>query len=155
MTIRRAYDGEGAALADVYLQVRRENAAVIPPVAHSDDSVREWWSTVLPQRDDIWVAEQGGAVVGVMALQAPDWLDQLYVAGAAAGRGIGSALLEVARRELGGQVQLWTFQANTAARRFYERHGFRAVEETDGDNEEGSPDVRYLSVGRQREHERS
>ena len=35
------------------------------------------------------------------------------------------------------------FQKNEGARRFYERHGFTAVEWTDGDNEEGAPDVRY------------
>jgi hypothetical protein len=29
------------------------------------------------------------------------------------------------------------------ARRFYERHGFVAEATTDGDNEEGAPDVRY------------
>ena len=147
VSIRRAYDDEGPALADLYLCVRRENADVIPPVVHSDDSVRDWWSTVLPGRAELWVAELDGAAVGVMALERPDGLEQLYVAGSAAGRGIGSALLAVARRELGGRVQLWTFQANTGARRFYERHGFVAVEQTDGDNEEGAPDVRYLSVG--------
>jgi hypothetical protein len=39
---------------------------------------------------------------------------------------------------------LWTFQTNTGARRFYERHGFVAVDETDGSaNEERAPDVRY------------
>ena len=27
--------------------------------------------------------------------------------------------------------------------RFYERHGFTAVAATNGDNEEGAPDVRY------------
>lgn len=147
MTIRRAHDDEGATLADVYLWVRRENAGAIPPVAHSDESVRHWWSTVLMSRDDLWVAELEGEVVGVLALRHPDWVDQLYV--------VGAALLAVARRELGDRLQLWTFEANTGARRFYERHGFSAVEQTDGDNEEGAPDVRYLSVGGEREHRTS
>ena len=44
----------------------------------------------------------------------------------------------------GDQVQLWTFQSNAGARRFYERHGFVAVQTTDGDNEEQAPDIRYL-----------
>lgn len=144
LVIRRAREDEGAALADLYLRVRRDNAESIPPVAHTEESVREWWSVVLPRRDEIWVAERAGETVGVLALRRPDWLDQLYVVGPASRRGVGSALLEVARRELGGQLQLWTFQANAGARRFYERHGFVAVEQTDGDNEEGAPDVRYL-----------
>lgn len=155
VTIRRAYDDERATLGDLYLRVRRENAAVIPPVVHPDESVRQWWSTVLPARDEIWVAELAGEVVGVMALRRPDWLDQLYVVGSAAGRGIGAALLAVARRELGARVQLWTFAANTGARRFYERHCFVVVEQTDGDNEEGAPDVRYLSVGGEGDHRTS
>ena len=39
-------------------------------------------------------------------------------------------------------LQMWTFQANGGARRFYERHGFVVMEATDGDNEERAPDVR-------------
>jgi hypothetical protein len=38
----------------------------------------------------------------------------------------------------------WTFQRNKAARRFYERHGFTLVRETDGArNEEKEPDAEY------------
>jgi ribosomal protein S18 acetylase RimI-like enzyme len=41
-------------------------------------------------------------------------------------------------------LQLWVFQKNVGARRFYERHGFRLVELTDGaGNEENEPDARY------------
>jgi hypothetical protein len=40
---------------------------------------------------------------------------------------------------------LWTFQVNGPARRFYERHGFIAVERTDGHgNEEREPDIGYI-----------
>ncbi len=41
-------------------------------------------------------------------------------------------------------LELWTFQVNARARRFYERHGFVEVDRTDGGhNEERQPDVRY------------
>lgn len=33
------------------------------------------------------------------------------------------------------------------ARRFYERHGFVVVDATEGDNEEGAPDVCYQWLG--------
>ena len=60
------------------------------------------------------------------------------------GRGIGSALLAVAKRERPQGLRLWAFQTNTGARRFYERHGFVEVRRTDGrDNEERAPDVLY------------
>ncbi len=41
-------------------------------------------------------------------------------------------------------LQLCTLQSNTGAHRFYEGHGFVAVERTDGrNNQEQAPDVRY------------
>lgn len=41
-------------------------------------------------------------------------------------------------------LNLWTFQRNRRARRFYELNGFAAVRETDGSsNEEKEPDVLY------------
>jgi putative acetyltransferase len=39
------------------------------------------------------------------------------------------------------RLSLWTFQANEGARRFYAREGFAEVRMTEGDNEEGLPDV--------------
>lgn len=60
------------------------------------------------------------------------------------GLGLGSAMVERAKASMPQAVQLWTFQSNTAVHRFYERHGFVAVESTDGSqNEERAPDVRY------------
>jgi len=44
-------------------------------------------------------------------------------------------------------LSLWTFQKNTAARASYERHGFEAVDETDGAaNEEREPDLLYTWI---------
>ncbi len=75
-----------------------------------------------------------------------DWIEQLYVLPDAQGRGIGSALLAIAQQGA-DQLQLWTFQRNARARRFYEARGFVSIEETDGGrNEEQEPDVRYLWI---------
>ncbi|WP_327002107.1 GNAT family N-acetyltransferase [Dactylosporangium sp. NBC_01737] len=42
-------------------------------------------------------------------------------------------------------LQLWTFASNTAAQRFYLRHGFVVAETTDGSlNEERAPDIRFV-----------
>ncbi|WP_422110095.1 GNAT family N-acetyltransferase [Bradyrhizobium elkanii] len=55
----------------------------------------------------------------------------------------GGALLEIARQDA-GRLQLWTFQRNARARRFYETRGFVADEETDvSGNEEREPGVHY------------
>ncbi len=81
-------------------------------------------------------------VIGFLALRA-GWIDQLYVAPGQQGRGIGSRLIALAKAA-SPVLQLWTFQRNAGARRFYEHHGFVAVETRDGsDNEEQEPDIRY------------
>ena len=76
-----------------------------------------------------------------------DDLDWLWVLPEAQGTGIGSALLSHARQQRPGGLALWVFASNAPARRFYERRGWRAVRGTQGDNEEGAPDVRYVWGG--------
>ena len=84
-----------------------------------------------------------GSIVAMMVL-AEGWIEQLYVAPDWRGRGLGDRLVALAKGRQPAGLQLWTFQVNGPARRFYERHGFRVVELTDGrGNEELEPDVRY------------
>jgi GNAT superfamily N-acetyltransferase len=74
----------------------------------------------------------------------PGAVEHLYVHPVHQGQGLGSALLRLAMRENTG-LKLWTFQRNTNARRFYEKHGFIADRMTDGmGNEEREPDMRYV-----------
>ena len=65
----------------------------------------------------------------------------LYVSSAAQGNGVGKALLDHAKQRA-DRLELWTFQANEGARRFYAREGFVELRETDGArNDENLPDV--------------
>ena len=90
----------------------------------------------------LWGAFDEAEMVGLIGFR-EGWVDQLYVLPAAQRRGIGAALLAIAQ-ETFPALQLWTFQRNALARRFYERRGFVAVQETDGArNEEKEPDVLY------------
>ena len=57
--------------------------------------------------------------------------------------GLGSQLVQLAKELRPAGLELWTFQTNVGARRFYESHGFVATAMTDGTNEERAPDVRY------------
>ena len=140
--LRRATAGDAPAVADVFLASFK---ATYPSfrVVHSDDDVRGWIAdTVIPDTD-CWVAVDSGRVVGMMGLT-PGWVDHLYVAPDRLGQGIGRRLLDIAKRRSDGRLQLWTFQVNDRARRFYERNGFQAVELTEGSgNEEREPDVRF------------
>lgn len=75
-------------------------------------------------------------------------VEQLYLEPGWTGRGIGSVLIGLAKERRPAGLELWTFQVNAGARRFYERHGFRVAEITDGSaNEERQPDVRYVWPG--------
>ena len=98
---------------------------------------------MLPQLD-VWVADQDDRVVGFIACS-PTTVEQLYIDPEHTGGGIGSFLLRTAEDHRLGGLDLWTFQVNDGARRFYARHGFTEVELTDGSgNEEGQPDVRLV-----------
>ncbi len=82
------------------------------------------------------------ALIGFIAFR-EGWIDQLYVLPGEQGKGVGAALLGVAKAA-SASLLLWTFQKNARARRFYESHGFLAIEETDGaGNEEREPDLLY------------
>jgi len=90
----------------------------------------------------VHVAEDNGTVVGFCARHGDD-LDALYVAAAKRGQGVGAALLRDAQSAV-DRLELWTFQANEGAQRFYLRHGFVEVQRTDGSgNDERLPDIQY------------
>ena len=95
------------------------------------------------ERDEIWVEEEMGTVTGFAGVSS-DTLTHLYVDPDHQARGTGTALLDHAKTLRPGRLELWVFQKNEGARRFYERHGFRLVRLTDGaDNMEKEPDALY------------
>jgi GNAT superfamily N-acetyltransferase len=130
-------------MAEVWL---RSFAAALPTVcrAHDDDAVRNWFSHVVMEQCEAWVAVAGGRVVGLLVLAGAE-LEQLYLDPPWRGRGLGGQFMALAKRQRPQGLHLWTFQVNGPARRFYERHGFVPVERTDGlRNEEREPDIRYV-----------
>ena len=142
-TVRRATPADARAVADVYLRSRHESVPAIPPPVHSDDDIRRWFATVVLPEREVWVANDGTDVLALLVLEG-EWVDQLYVDPPWFGRGLGSALLARAQARRPGGLQLWAFESNHRAHRFYERHGFVLEEKTDGSgNEERAPDRRY------------
>ncbi len=140
--LRRAGPRDADAIVDVYLASLK--ATYDFPPAHTDAEIRQWICGELIPTQEVWVAAaHDGTIVALMALTA-DMLDQLYVAPGSTGHGIGSRLLGLAKTLRPGGLDLYTFQANSGARRFYERHCFVEVARGDGSgNEEGQPDIRY------------
>lgn len=117
------------------------------PELHSPEDDRWFLREIVLPNDEVWLVERDGQVVGWVGVgtrEGIDFLTHLYVAPGHQGAGIGSELIHRAKERVPGGFRLWVFQQNTGARRFYERHGLRLVELTDGSgNEEKEPDALY------------
>lgn len=141
MLVRPARTHDADAVAEVHVSSFR--TLTFLPLIHTDEEIRTWNTSEMFPQHEVWVAELNGEVVGYAALSG-ELLGHLYVRPADQDRGVGSALLDVVKRERPYGFRFWVFQRNEGARRFYERHGCRLVELTDGaGNMEREPDALY------------
>jgi GNAT superfamily N-acetyltransferase len=141
VSIRRAGANDVVETAAVFTAAFASMTFV--PKLHDATEDLEFVRDLIAEKE-VWVAERDRRILG-LACWYDGWLEQLYVDPAHHNEGAGTALLHRVMAEYGKGFQLWTFQANAGARRFYERHGFVAAEFTDGShNEEKTPDVRYV-----------
>ncbi len=137
-TLRAATSADADEVAELCRRTRQTALPFLPDL-HTLAEDRVYFRDVVFAGDEVRVAERDGRLLGVIAF-GNGWVSQLYVDPAEHGHGIGSALLRLAM-ESQPELQLWTFQKNAGALRFYERHGFALVRTTDGDNEEREPDA--------------
>jgi len=138
--IRAATVADAPAVARVFGATRALMTYL--PVLHTADEDRAFFAEQLRLHATL-VAEVDGVIVA-FAIHGRDRLHQLHVAPRWQGRGLGAELLARVKLALPDGFDLWTFQANTGAQRFYARHGLTCVERTDGSrNEEHVPDARY------------
>jgi ribosomal protein S18 acetylase RimI-like enzyme len=113
------------------------------PRLHTDEETMDFIANIVMRDQEVLVAEAEGAITGFIAMH-EDVVHHLYIRPDLRRHGIGSALLERAKERMPTGFRLWVFQQNLAARRFYEKHGLRVIEETDGSrNEERTPDALY------------
>jgi ribosomal protein S18 acetylase RimI-like enzyme len=138
VVLRAATVADADAVAALCRRTRQIALPYLPDLhTYAEDCV--YFRDVVFAGDEVHVAKRDGSLLGAIAF-GNGWVSQLYVDPAAHGRGIGSALLRLAM-DAQPELQLWTFQQNFAALRFYARHGFTVVHTTDGDNEEHEPDA--------------
>lgn len=138
---RLAGAGDAEAIARLF---RRTRELCLPylPTLHTPEEDFDYFSNHVLAESEVWVAESGECTIGFCAF-ADAWLHHLYIAPEAQRGGIGSRLLRIALSKC-LVMNLWVFQQNAAAIRFYESHGFRLVKTTDGsENEERVPDALY------------
>jgi GNAT superfamily N-acetyltransferase len=137
--IRRATSEDTDEIARIFVAAR-DRMTYLPRMPDED---RTGFGAWIIGRHEVWVAEDLGRVAGFAALST-GMLDHIYMDPDAQNRGLGSLLLGTVKARLPDGFQLWVFQKNEGARRFYERHGLRLLELTDGeDNMEREPDALY------------
>jgi GNAT superfamily N-acetyltransferase len=157
--VRRASVVDAEAIADVQSRtwfdaydgivdraVMEERAAIRPAR----------WREHLEDGTPTWLAEAHGAALGIMSAgpsrddDAPPrtgelWM--LYVAPEAQGHGVGRTLLDTAaatwREEGFTEATLWVFEANAAARGFYEHVGWAHDAAAGVQPDAWAPEVRY------------
>jgi ribosomal protein S18 acetylase RimI-like enzyme len=89
------------------------------------EQAKYFWTEVAPKHQ-IQVAYLGGQLVGFVAASAES-VSQLHVRVGHHRRGIGSQLLDWAKKRSAGHLWLYTFAQNVIARAFYESQGFQAT----------------------------
>jgi putative acetyltransferase len=138
VTFRVAGPHDVEVICDIFA---RSRAAALPflPLLHSREEDLQFFRGYLGTGTVTLAMRE--APVGFLA-ESEGWVDHLYLDPLQRGQGIGAALmrLTMTRQET---LQLWCFAENHPARRFYERLGFRQIGGTEGDNEEGLPDILY------------
>lgn len=136
--LRTYTDADEAAAIELW---RRSWQSAYPAI---DFSARlDWWRTrwrnELVPRAQIVVAEDGGALVGLVTIDpATGYLDQIVVAPEAWGQGVAEALLAAAADVSPAGIDLLVNQDNTRALHFYAKHGF-AVTGTEVNPRSGAP----------------
>lgn len=107
---------------------------------HEDDRAH---ARLLLDETEVTVACKGRSVMGFMALRDTS-IHSLYLAPDLRGQGIGRRFVDEAKTRH-CCLDLWTFQANLRARRFYASQGFYATRLTNGEgNDEKLPDVQMV-----------
>lgn len=141
LAIRTAVAGDADAIARVFSPSLR--LLTFLPELHTVEEDRWFVKNIILKECEVTVAEHRNSIVSFIAIE-NDEIRLLHTHPDFIGRGAGSLLLDAATNTGVAALELWCFQANSRARRFYEERGFRPIRFTDGArNEEKIPDVRY------------
>ncbi|HZH11908.1 MAG TPA: GNAT family N-acetyltransferase [Microvirga sp.] len=139
-TLRKASFEEAGEVARLHRYVVRTCLPFLPDLHTPEEDLWYFTNRFFPEHQ-VWVYAEG-SIKGYCGFR-EGCVSHLYVSPEVQGKGVGSMLLRKAM-EAYSPLRLWVFQRNAPAISFYERHGFRLIETTDGaGNEEKEPDALY------------
>jgi GNAT superfamily N-acetyltransferase len=137
--IRRATREDAPAISELFVRARDEMTYLPRIPEHVRPRLGRWFL----DRAELWVVQEEERIVGFAGLSGSE-LTHLYTDPSAQNRGVGRTLLDHVKNLRPERLELWVFQKNEGARRFYERQGFVLVRLTDGArNIEREPDALY------------
>ncbi|WP_325894862.1 GNAT family N-acetyltransferase [Grimontia sp. NTOU-MAR1] len=119
----------------------KERALGIPE-AHDLEAHRYYLNRILTASNRVYLAleKRSERVLGMIAFD-QNFITQLYVDCDYQNQGIGSVLVDLAKETTSQNLQLYTFEMNAPARRFWKKHGFEEKQVGQHNNEEGLVDV--------------
>lgn len=136
-SIRRSTAADGVAASAIFDAARSASLSFLP-ILHSREEDDAFFSAAMT--GEAWVAVDPDDQPLAFAAFSHGMLDHLYVHPTAQGGGLGSALLDTVKQAHPEGFDLFVFQRNHRARRFYERRGFRPIRFGCA-NEEQEPDI--------------
>jgi len=113
------------------------------PRVHDHEDVERYYSDVVYRERQVKVADVDGKVCAFMALSDGAYVTALYVRPDYRRERLGKSLIDHAKALFPDQLNLWTFDQNKDAQRFYRRENFLELKRTGGDNEENLPDILF------------
>lgn len=124
IVIRPAREDEFDAVAKVWLE--SFESLGFPEAAKIEFSyLRERIPREIADGWELYVADDGGTIAAMLAIRPRDnHLDQIFVAPARKGEGIGKRLLAVCRERMPDEMWLRADMRNTRAIAWYEKEGF-------------------------------
>lgn len=136
------YDKKYASKTVTMWRASFEEAIGIKPL-HSIESQLNFFKESLVVENKVYLAiyEPSDEPIGIMATDGHE-LNQLYIHVDFQSIGIGSKLLNLAKELARDKLRLYTFEVNTKAQLFYEKHGFEIIGRGT-ENEENFPDIQY------------
>jgi putative acetyltransferase len=125
--------------------------ATFPDLRHHEprETWRQRFETEIAVEEQVFVADVDGQIAGFLAVKdrggsrggSQGYLHEIFVTPDCQGRGVGSALIGLAKQLAPAGLRLHTLRRNTQAAAFYERHGFTVV--SIGIGRVGLPNAQY------------
>jgi ribosomal protein S18 acetylase RimI-like enzyme len=143
VSIRPFQDEDEAAVVGVWHRSGRAAYAFLPLwQSLTLDYAGKIFREVIRNGCNIWVGTLDGQVVAYLAMKG-SYIARMYVDPSEWRKGWGTRLVDFAKSLSPNGLELHTHQENHAARRLYEKHGFKAVKFGTSPPPESAPDVEY------------